>query len=536
MRTPRVVVIGAGIGGLAAALDLARAGIEVVVLEAQAAPGGKMRRLMVSGQAIDGGPTVFTMKWVFDALFADAGTSTEAELTLTRLERIARHAWSETEQLDLYSDLDRSVDAIGAFAGAAAAHGYRDFCDRAAIAFDMLDETFIRAEKPTVSGMMMTAGLGRPGDVMRVKPYATLWRALAENFRDPRLRQLFGRYATYSGSSPYLASATLMLIAHVERLGVYTVNGGMHALAQTVARLAEGKGAKFRYGTRVKSILVEGGQAAGVELDTGEIIPASAVVFNGDSNAIAIGRLGRPVATAVAATPRSERSQSAITFATVAATSGFELVHHNVFFSNDYSAEFDDVFRWRRVPAAPTVYVCAQDRRHDGDGGMILAPGGGTTDIAIDGEDSARAAASRPERLLLLVNAPANGDMASYTPEEIEGCRSRTFQQLVRCGLSVRASTEAMIATSPADFEALFPATGGALYGQASHGWMAPFQRPTARSRLPRLYLCGGSTHPGAGVPMATLSGRNAARSLLADLGSTLRFPMAAMPGGTSTR
>jgi len=523
VKTHRVIVVGAGAGGLAAALDLARAGLDVTVFDALPAPGGKIRQIMSGGLAIDGGPTVFTMKWVFDALFADAGASLDAELLLTPFETLARHAWSETERLDLYADMERTVDAIGAFAGPHAARGYRDFCDRATLSFDMLDESYIRAERPTVSGMMMTAGLGRPSDVMRVKPYTTLWRALAEHFRDPRLRQLFARYATYSGSSPFLASATLMLIAHVERLGVYRVHGGMHALARAIERLAKAKGAQFRYGCKVASILVDGGAARGVELDGGERIDCDAVVFNGDTNALATGRLGRPAVGAVSPTPRADRSQSAVTFAIAGHAEGFPLAHHNVFFSSDYAAEFDDVFTRSRVPGAPTVYVCAQDQ-HDG------PPAAANT----ASHNAPAHSPSGAQRLLCLINAPAHGDTVHYTPQDITSCQSRMFQQLARCGLSV--TSESISVTTPQDFEGLFPATGGALYGQASHGWMAPFQRPSARSRLPGLYLCGGSTHPGAGVPMATLSGRNAARSLLADLASTSRSRMAAMPGGTSTR
>jgi 1-hydroxycarotenoid 3,4-desaturase len=513
VRHSRVVIVGAGAGGLAAALDLARSGVEVTVVDAQAAPGGKIRQIDIGGAKIDAGPTVFTMRWVFDALFGDAGTSTGAQLDLTPLTILARHAWSENEQLDLFADLEMSADAIGAFAGAASAHGYRTFCDRARCTFDLLDPSFIRAERPSVGSMMVTAATGRPGDVLKIKPYITLWRALHEHFRDPRLRQLFGRYATYSGSSPFLASATLMLIAHVERQGVWSVTGGLHALARAVERLAIQNGAVFRYASAVSSIRVEGGQAVGVILSSGERIDADAVIFNGDTNALATGTLGIDVRRAVAPTDPAARSQSAITFAAVASTSGFALSRHNVFFSKDYAAEFDDVFARGRVPLNPTVYVCAQDR----------------------GEDRPPLDTGTPERLLCLINAPAHGDRP-LQPEDLASCQSRTFQQLARCGLNVALSAPSTVVTTPHDFEALFPATGGALYGPASHGWMAPFQRPSSRSRLPRLYLAGGSTHPGAGVPMATLSGRLAAASALADLASTFRSPMAAIPGGTSTR
>ncbi len=516
MRTPRVVIIGAGAGGLAAALDLARQGIEVIVTEAHSAPGGKIRQIKIDDALIDGGPTVFTMRWVFDELFADAGTSTADQLLLTPLTILARHAWDEDNRLDLFADFEQSTDAIGQFGGPGAASGYRSFCDRARCTFDLLDPAFIRAERPTVGGMMMTAAMGRPSDVLKIKPYITLWRALHEHFRDPRLRQLFGRYATYSGSSPFLASATLMLIAHVERQGVWSVKGGMHRLARALEALAIGHGATFRYDAPVQSILVDGGQACGVVLQSGEQICADAVIHNGDTNALAIGKFGRDAQRAVAPTPPALRSQSAITWAMCAPTSGFALTRHNVFFSSDYAAEFDDVFTQGRVPREPTVYVCAQDR---GDCDATHQP-------TIPGQ---------PERLLCLINAPANGDQPLQT-EDYDRCLSQTFQQLARCGLNVVASPTATSQTTPQDFEALFPGTGGALYGQASHGWMAPFQRPSSRARLPRLYLAGGSTHPGAGVPMATLSGRLAARSVLADLASTSPSRMAAIPGGTSTR
>lgn len=519
MRTPRVVIIGAGAGGLAAALDLSRQGIEVVVTEAQAAPGGKIRQIKIGDALIDGGPTVFTMRWVFDSLFADAGTATADQLTLAPLSVLARHAWDEDNRLDLFADFEQSCDAIGQFAGPAAASGYRSFCDRARCTFELLDPAFIRAERPTVGGMMMTAAMGRPSDVLKIKPYITLWRALHEHFRDPRLRQLFGRYATYSGSSPFLASATLMLIAHVERQGVWSVEGGMHALARAIERLAISHGAIFRYNAPVQTILVDGGQACGVVLQSGEHIRADAVIHNGDTNALAIGKLGRDVQRAVPPTQPAQRSQSAITWAMLAPTSGFPLTRHNVFFSPDYAAEFDDVFARNRAPRDPTVYICAQDR-------------GGELSSEPDRANHTPPA-PYPERLLCLINAPASGDQSLQT-EDYDRCLSQTFQQLVRCGLNVAASPASTVLTTPPGFEALFPGTGGALYGQASHGWTAPFQRPSSRARLPRLYLAGGSTHPGAGVPMATLSGRLAARSVLADLASTSRSPTAAIPGGIS--
>lgn len=515
MGTDRVVVVGAGIGGLVAALALARQGLEVTVVERAEAPGGKMREVRIGDARLDAGPTVLTLRGIFEEIFAEAGTSLAEHVALEPVEILARHAWGagEAERLDLFADVDRSADAVGAFAGAAEARGYRRFVDRARRVYRTLDGPFIRSSRPSVQGLVGGVGLGRLGDLWQIQPFGTLWGALGDYFRDPRLRQLFGRYATYCGSSPFAAPATLMLVAHVEQEGVWLVRGGMHRLARALAGLAARQGAAFRYGAEVEEVLVAGGKAAGVRLATGERLDAEAVVVNADAAAVASGSLGRAVAGAVPRVPASARSLSAVTWVLVAEAEGFPLVRHNVFFSGDYPAEFDDIFGRARLPAAPTVYVCAQDR------------GGRAENAAPDG----------PERILCLVNAPPTGDTHPFDATEIERCEERTFAFLERCGLRLARRPEMSVATTPADFHRLFPATGGALYGQASHGWRASFERPGSRTRVPGLHLAGGSTHPGPGVPMAALSGRTAASGVLADLASTARSRRTATPGGTST-
>ena len=348
MRTPRVTVIGAGAGGLAAAIDLARSGAAVTVLERAATPGGKIRELQAGGSGVDAGPTVLTMRWVFDALFGDAGTSLADHLTLHAADVLARHAWSGTERLDLFADIGRSADAIAAFAGPAEAAGYRSFCDRAQRVYRTLEGPFIRAQRPTAMSLAAGSGIA---DMLRISPFSTLWKALGEHFRDPRLRQLFGRYATYSGSSPFQAPATLMLIAHVEQQGVWLVEGGMVRLAQALAQVAVGQGAVMRANAHVVEITVAGGRATGVVLASGERIGADAVVCNADFAALAGGAFGAGVAGAAPRPKRDGRSQSAMTWALSATTEGFPLTRHNVFFSRDYKAEFDDVFRRGRMPA-----------------------------------------------------------------------------------------------------------------------------------------------------------------------------------------
>jgi len=478
----RVIVVGAGMGGLAAAADLARQGCEVTVLEAAASPGGKMRHVEVGGRGVDGGPTVFTMRWIFEGLFADAGERLEDHLTIAASDLLARHAWRAGGRLDLFADIERSADAIADFASPADAQGYRDFCARSAAIHRTLVGPFIASERPSMVDLVRR--VGDVGALWRTMPLRTLWSALGVHFRDARLRQLFARYATYVGSSPFLAPATLMLVAHVEQDGVWQVKGGMRAVALALHRLAEGQGARFCFGATVARVLVEGGRAAGVRLDGGEELRADAVVFNGDVSALpALGAGGRP-------TPRGKRSLSAITWCVNAPTAGFDLAHHNVFFAEDYAAEFDAVFTRRRVAEAPTVYICAQDR----------------------GETEPPPAPGAPERLLVLVNAPPDGDVARFdAPAEA----ARAFGLFAACGLHV--GQEGMVATTPEGFHARFPATGGALYGRANHGMTGSFARPGARGPLPGLYLAGGSVHPGPGIPMAAMSGRLAAARLLED-------------------
>ena len=512
MQDNQVIVIGAGMGGLTAAVLLAAQGVPVTVIEAQSHVGGKARQVDVDGVGIDAGPTVFTMRDVFEEIFADAGASLDDYVTTSQAEVIARHAWSETERLDLYADPKRSEAAIGDFAGAKAAAGFRAFHHEANRILEILDEPFMRSSKVSSPlPLMWRIGPARLADLNAMRPYESLWRALGSYFEDQRLRQLYGRYATYCGSSPFETPATLMLIAAVEARGVWLIEGGISALALALMRLGETLGVDYRLGQAVDQIELTRGKASGVVLDTGERLNASHVICNADPAALAAGRFGAEVTEATSAPKPQHRSLSAFTWMAHAKTSGFALKRHNVFFSPDYAGEFDAIHAGH-PPPDPSVYVCAQDR----DGPNARAPDG-------------------RERLQIIVNAPANGDTHEYTQEERELCTQAMTDSLARCGLELESGFPHSLAT-PQEFETLFPSTGGALYGRASHGWAASFLRQGTRTRIRGVYCAGGSTHPGAGVPMAALSGRLAASTVMQDLSSTSRSRLAVTAGGMSMR
>lgn len=500
-----IVVIGAGIGGLSAALTLAGSGARVIVVEAQLHVGGKLRSLDVSGAAIDSGPTVLTMPDVFEDLFDQAGLNMSDYVEVRPSHCLARHFWPDGTQLDLFADLQDSAAAIADFAGAREARGYLDFSRRAEDAYLALKDSFMAAPAPSAASLTLSGGIGA---MFKIAPFRSLDAVIGDHFRDRRLKQLFGRYATYCGGSPYQAPGPLMTIAHVERAGVYLVEGGMVQLAEGLAQACRDRGVRFLMGSRVEQIEPDPAIGFQLHLDDGRAVNARAVIHNGDPSMLSIA--GRGKAHIPAVCPPHERSLSAVTLSLTGIAEGVDLVRHNVFFSSDARREFSKLFERREMPDEPTLYVCAQDRDDDG----LPTPG-------------------QPERLFVLANAPADGDDHVSDDRERQQWQTRILKRLAEMGLTLRELTCAV--TMPSDFEVLFPGSGGALYGAAPNGAMSSFRRPKVRTAVPFLYQAGGAIHPGPGLPMVALSGINAARAAKMDLGSTSMSARTVIAGGTST-
>lgn len=498
------IVIGAGMGGLASAIRLAAMGIAVTVVESSDVPGGKARAVPSVAGPVDTGPTVLTMRGEFDALFALAGQTLDDHITLIPQPILARHWWADSPTLDLFSEHEANIEAIQTFAGPREAAAFIRFDAQAKALLAAFDKPVMRAAKPDLAAIARVA-LRQPRLWPALLPGVTLERLLRLHFRDPRLVQLFARYATYVGGRPRHAPGVLALIWRAEAAGVWAVQGGMHSLAAALARLATSLGVTFLYATQARRIVTQGGRVTGVEVEGGRTLPCRHCVFNGDPAALTMGLLGDAPRAAVPTAKTHPRSLSAHVWAFAATPHGADLTHHNVFFSGDPSAEFGPIGQGR-MPDQPTLYLCAQDRTPTPPKGL--------------------------ERFEIILNAPAG---APPHPDEELSCRQRTFPRLQRFGLTFSPQPGAQALTRPTDLARLYPASQGAIYGRSPEGLMAAFARPTARTALPGLVLTGGGAHPGAGVPMAALSARHAAEAIRQDRISASPSGQTATPGGIST-
>jgi 1-hydroxycarotenoid 3,4-desaturase len=496
-----VIIIGAGIAGLTAALRLSVTGHRVMLIDAHDHVGGKIRNVATPAGPTAAGPTVLTMRKVFDELFEFAGSALEDHVTLHRQSILARHFWKDGSQLDLLDDQDATYEAIKAFSSKHSADQFNAFCTRARKLFDAFEGPVMNAPEPRLVPLVVDV-LSQPSLIPVMAPFSTLSGLLQSSFEDPRLRQLFGRYATYVGGAPQHVPAILALIWQAEASGVWRIENGIHALAQAIADLAERFGTDIRIGTPVTEILPDTNDVCSVRLDNGSLVRGQTVIYAGDPRALASGLLGEDVKKTAQQTLTTPRSFSARVHSFAAKPHGRDLAHHNVFFEDQPDEEFSDLMTGN-LPRSPSFYVCAMDR------GTSRTPDG-------------------LERFEIITNAPARPD----TLEDPQTWHPRIMQKMARCGLNFTPKPTSSSVTTETDFSRMFPGSEGALYGQSPHQLTAALKRPTARSGIARLYLAGGGCHPGAGVPMAALSGRLAVEAILNDRILEHGLRQTAMHGG----
>jgi phytoene desaturase len=486
-----VIVIGAGIGGLSAAIHLALAGKRVIIFEQNTQVGGKMGEILLDGFRWDTGPSVVTMRHVFETLFENAGRRLEDYLTLEPVEPLTRYFYPDGFVIDATRDLPRMAQQIACL-DEKDVEGYLAYLAYAARIHRITGPIFIYDRPPTWRSFLRVP----PRDYLKVDPMRTMQAAIEQHVRTPHLRQLLGRFATYVGASPFLAPATLNVIAHVElNGGVWYPLGGLYAIARAFARLASELGVEILTGCPIESILLDHDRVEGVQLEGGESISAEAVVANVDVSSV-YSRLLPKIYLSRSHVKRLVRSETSCSgFILLLGVQGEhdKLAHHNIFFSRDYQREFTEIFRQGTPPSEPTIY------------------------LAITSKTEPDHAPAGCENWFLLVNAPAISDSFDWQKQGSD-YRDLILQHLAENGLDIRNSIRVERWLTPNDLERQTGARRGALYGRSSNERLAAFQRPPNRSvDLRGLYFAGGTTHPGGGVPMVVLSGRVAAQMVLED-------------------
>lgn len=487
---PPIYILGAGIGGLSAAIHLAARGYDVTILEQNAAVGGKMSEMRVEGFRWDTGPSVITMRGVFEELFHTAGRRLEDYLTLLPVEPLTRYFWSDGTRLDLSRSLPETAAQIGALEPRDV-EGYLAFLAEAARWHRITAPVFTFGPPPSLESLWHVS----LRDALSVDVFSTLQQRIERRVSHPHLRQLLGRFATYVGASPYLSPATLAVIAHVELTGgVWYPQGGVYAIARAYARLAQELGVEIRLNARVREICLHGQRVSALILEDGEILPASTVISNLDVTATYGLIQSERARTRQAALARREVSCSGVVLLLGMEGVSPDLAHHNIFFSSDYRREFTQIFSERTLPDDPTLYVCITAKTDPSH-----APPG-------------------CENWFVMANAPAlpPGEVPAWL-QDAEQVARLLLDRLEAFGLDARRRVRIQRLLTPLDLQKNTGAWRGALYGVSFNDRFAPFKRPHNRSEFGGLYFAGGSTHPGGGVPLVTLSGKLAAALVMRD-------------------
>ncbi|MEO1443502.1 MAG: phytoene desaturase family protein [Chloroflexota bacterium] len=485
------VVVGAGIAGLTTAIRLAADGWNVQVYEKNDQVGGKMGEVRADGFRWDTGPSVITMRHVFEELFAYAGRNLNDYLTLLPVDPLTRYFYPDGSVLNASADLTKMSVEIEQF-DERDIEGYLRYLSYAAKIHRITGPVFIYNRPPKMWDILSVP----PHEMPAVDPLRTMNGAIKSFVRSPQMRQLLGRFATYTGASPYRAPATLNVIAHVElNGGVWYPQGGIYAIAAALEKLAVELGVEIYTGCPVEQISVENGIVTGIVIHGGQMINADAIVTNFDVALVYEKMLPPEIATPQRLNQLTSVEPSCSGFIMLLGVEGTHetLAHHNIFFSPDYPAEFKNIFEDGVPPYDPTIYVTATSKTD--------------SEHAPDG----------CENWFVLVNAPPLGENYDWE-QNVARYRNVVLDKLAEYGHDVRDSIRYEQILTPVDIEKMTGARRGALYGASSNSKWAAFKRPHNRAPdVQALYFTGGTTHPGGGVPMVMLSGKSAARMIAED-------------------
>jgi phytoene desaturase len=493
----RVAVIGAGMGGMCTAARLARAGYEVTVFEASDRHGGKCRTEWIGNYAFDTGPSLLTLPAVYRDFFQRTGDVMGRVVELQAVSPSFDYRFADGSAVR-FANLSRkeTLSAIESSFGSSSAQEWDQIMLQAEAMWDVSREPFIESELRSVLSLLKRPTLLR--DLRIIAP----WKSLRDlKLKDQRLRKILDRYATYSGSDPRVAPAVLASIAFVEEaFGAWHIKGGVGTLADAVYKRCLDRGVKFEFNVSVSQIDHDGTSTTGIILADNRKLPFSIVVANVDATAVynklitgKVKKLRRERANLAKADP--SLAGFSLLLGLRPSENGTGLSHHNIFFPENYDAEFVDIFDRKQPVQDPTIYLCAPQ-----DESMVKHPG--------------------HEAWFILVNAPRHDASGTdgfnwndadfnhrYAMAIIDSLESR--------GITIRDRLEVLEIRTPADLERTVAAPGGAIYGTSSNGARSAFMRAKNRSPLKGLYCVGGSAHPGGGLPLVGLSAEIVAQAIV---------------------
>ncbi len=477
----KVIIIGSGVAGLSSAIRLCAAGFEVEVFEANDYPGGKLSQFELKGYRFDAGPSLFTMPHFLEELFFDSGAQLRDYFSYIRKDVVCTYYFEDDTRFTAYADKNRYADeAANVFA--VSKEDVQRYFEQSAMKYEVTESLFLKKSlhklstylsKETVHGVMQAHRLGLMN---------TLDAENRKVFKDERLVQLMNRYATYNGSSPYRTPGIMSMIPHLEQhYGTFFPKGGMISITNAMFRRAQEMGVVFHFNKRVDEIAVYEDKAMGVRIGD-NTIQADLVLSNMD--VMPTYRRLLPREKAPERTLKQERSSSALIFYWGINREFPELDLHNIFFASDYKKEFDVLFEGKTVADDVTVYVHISSKDEQAD-----APAG-------------------CENWFVMVNVPGNKgqDWDALIPQIRDRVISK-LNRLLKCDISAHIEAEHVL--DPRGIESRTSSYQGSLYGAASNNRFAAFLRhPNFSSRIKNLYFCGGSVHPGGGIPLCLMSGK----------------------------
>lgn len=491
-----VIVIGGGLGALSGAIRLAKMGFDVQLFEQNEKLGGKMGEFTDKNYRFDTGPSLLTMNFVIDELFNFAGFNRPDLLEFVSVDPICRYFFPDNSIIDTSSNLDNMLESIRKIAPQDV-NSYLKFIKYCEQIYDLTADIFLFTPIHEIRKLIKKTNLNTLINLYKMDPFRTMHKSVSSFFTDQRFIQIFDRYATYNGSDPFEAPATLNIISYVEYvLGGYYIKGGMYRLVDTLENIAYKLGVKIYKSTRVDKILWSDSNVSGVKINN-EFIHANYILCGADVintyDHLIEGKERKQKKL-----NNLEPSISGMVYLWGINKKNPSFLHHNIIFSEDYKKEFYQIFKEQKAPDDPTIY------------------------ISITSKTDPEHAPENSENWFVLLNMPYLTSKNEHLwKTEINRMREVIFTKLRKIGIDISNNIEVEKVYTPRDFYHLYSSNRGSIYGVSSNSRSMAFRRHPNRSRdIDGLYFAGGSVHPGGGIPLVLSSGRLASELITEASGS----------------